>query len=568
MTAVVWMATDCSKREPELLWFVTIITMLLTVFRIVLIRNFYWFGSAAKHMWRACLAGVYITGGLVWGLLGAGVIASRGFESFTSATFVVLTVGAATGVLHATAPWMGLMAAYIVTLLAPSVVSSVGVGGVHGYSFAAVVVVYIGFLLSMGRRIHTEYWGQLTSRELLRVRAEELAAARDAAEAADKAKSQFLTNISHELRTPMNGVIGMTSLVLETPLDREQKEMIEIARTSANSLLALLNELLDLAKIEAGKMEIEKVPVDVRKLVNEVVKIFRAQAKAREIELRATIDPMVPDAVETDPLRLRQVLVNLIGNAVKFTHSGGITVHVARGAALAEPGMLMLRCEVRDTGIGIPFEKQSTIFEAFSQADASTTRKYGGTGLGLAIAARILGLLGGRIWLESEPGKGSTFAFALPVQEGIALKAADSSVDPAGIPVRPLRVLLAEDNQVNQMVAVRMLENWGHSVFVAPDGRAAVHEYQRSCFDVVLMDVHMPELNGLDATREIRLIENGTGRRTPIVAMTASAMAEDRQSCLDAGMDDYLSKPVAMDDLKRILFRIASMPPENIVGAR
>jgi signal transduction histidine kinase/ActR/RegA family two-component response regulator len=568
MTVVVWVATDCPRRDPELLWAITVINLLLTGSRLVLIRNSDWFGAAAQRLWRGCLSAVYITGGGVWGLLSGWVITSRGFDNFSSAIFVVLTVGIATGVLHATAPSLPLMTAYILALLTPGVISSLWVGGFQGFSFASVIIVYTGFMLTMGRRIHTEYWGQLTSRELLRVRAEELARAKDAAEAADRAKSRFLANISHELRTPMNGVIGMTSLVLETPLDQTQKEMIEVARSSANSLLSLLNELLDLAKIEAGRMEMESVPVDVRRLVGDAVKSFYSQAIARKIELRAKIDPAVPAAVESDPLRLRQVLVNLIGNAIKFTHEGSVTICVSREIDLPAPDSILLRFDVCDTGIGIPFDKQSNIFEAFAQADASTTRRYGGTGLGLAIAARILNLLGGRIWLESEPGKGSTFSFNVPVREGVAAGHDDTASQPVTHAARPLRVLLAEDNPVNQIVAVKMLESWGHSAVIAPDGMAAIREYESARFDVVLMDVHMPDLSGLEATRRIRALESVLGVRTPVVAMTASAMKEDRQACLEAGMDDYLSKPVAMAELKKILDRIASMPAKNTAAVR
>jgi signal transduction histidine kinase/ActR/RegA family two-component response regulator len=566
MVAVVWLATDCPQREAGALWLVTAAMVILTIARLFLIRNTYWMGTAARDLWRGCLAAVYVGGAAVWGVFAACVTGSRGLSSFSAALLVVLTVGAATGVIHVTTPWMALMVVYVVTLLTPVVVASLLTGSLHGFSFAVVVVVYIGFLLSMGRRLHVEYWGQLTGRELLRIRAEELALARDAAEAADQAKSRFLANISHELRTPMNGVIGMTSLVLETRLDAEQREMIEIARSSASSLLELLNELLDLAKIEAGKMELEEVPVDLHGLVEETVRSFRAHAQERAIEIVCRIDSNVPARVETDSLRLRQVLINLVGNAVKFTHHGQVSLRVSRTGEVRGSDAAVLRFEVRDTGIGIPADKQQSIFEAFSQADASTTRKYGGTGLGLAIAARILHLLGGKIWLESEPGKGSTFSFDVPVRLRSVAEPVPERPSAAEFRVRPLHVLLAEDNHVNQMVAVKMLENWGHSVRVAPNGYEAIREYQHSRFDVVLMDVHMPDLNGLEATREIRAYEIAVGRRTPIVAMTASAMAEDRQACLDAGMDEYLSKPIAMTELKGVLNRIASGMPHKPVG--
>jgi signal transduction histidine kinase/CheY-like chemotaxis protein len=379
----------------------------------------------------------------------------------------------------------------------------------------------------------------------------DLTEARDRAEAASRAKSEFLANMSHELRTPMNGVLGMTELVLLSPLSPDQRESITTAYNSAASLLDLLNDILDFSKIEAGKLELDTAPFELRPLLDSTLAVVRLTAERKGLGVVLDIDPQVPAAVVGDAGRLRQVLVNLLGNAVKFTEQGEVrlTVHVAERTG----ERIALRIGVRDTGIGIPADKQDRIFGAFIQADGSTTRKFGGTGLGLAISNRLVALMGGRIAVDSTPGDGSLFHFtiAFGVHAGALLEedVAAHAPRPVATSRTGLQVLLAEDNKVNQRVAQRFLERLGHHVTLANDGREAVELWQRQAFDLVLMDVQMPEMDGFEAVATIREAELGRGTRTPVIALTAHAMSGDRERCLAAGMDGYLTKPVKLAQL-------------------
>lgn len=367
----------------------------------------------------------------------------------------------------------------------------------------------------------------------------ELERARRAAEAASYAKSRFLANTSHELRTPMNGVLGMLDQLLETALDEEQKHMAEAARASARGLLALLNDLLDSSKLEAGKLTLEAVSFDLRGSVGEVVDLFTPQLAAQPLELRSVVVDECPVHVTGDPTRLRQILVNLVGNAVKFTKAGWVEVRV-------EPaGADRVGFSVRDTGVGIAPDALTSLFDRFTQADVSTTRRFGGTGLGLSITRQLVELMGGDLRVESEVGVGSRFSFELPLA-GAREPASPSDSEPSPEPVElegPLRVLVAEDVPVNQWVTRRLLERLGHTVVVVEDGAAAVEAVANHPFDVVLMDVHMPRMDGVEATRAIRTMTS-VAAGIPIVALTANAMVGDRERYLEAGMDDYVTKPV------------------------
>ncbi len=534
---------------------------------------------ARAPQWGRAFTAATALSGIGWGI-GAAALFPPGDAPHR--LFLALTYGGmAAGGVAVLAAGRGTVAALLVPMLVPLAGRFLLLGDDLSVAVAGLILLCLAAMLVTGRRNHETIVASLRLREensilVERLRRkertmaatnrrleEEVAERRRreteleetirAAEEASRVKSQFLANISHEIRTPMNGVLGMTELLLKGDLTPRQRHYADTAHRSGRALLALINNILDFSKNEAGQLHLEAVDFPLVRTIEEAVDLFQEAARAKGIALRCRFDDTLPEVVRGDPTRLRQLLTNLVGNALKFTEYGRVAV---TATAEEDGDDFRLRVAVRDTGIGIDPAAQTRIFAAFSQADGSTTRRYGGTGLGLAICKQITELMGGEIGVESRPGEGSTFWFTARLAPPLGDTAGEAKAPaaPTIVSQRAGRILVAEDNPVNQEVVKAMLESRGHRVVVVDDGKAAVAAVAEGDFDLCLMDCQMPEMDGIEATAAIRTAETD-GTHLPIIALTAHAIAGDRERCLAAAMDDYLSKPFTEAALARMVGR-------------
>ena len=548
--AALWAATDYFSSQPVMLWSVTAVSVACSAARFLLGYRFERFYRSNPATWRAAYFVAINLNILAWGLFLMITFLLYGYRDWKTLVLLICLAGTAPIALAAQTPSPMMIHTFMAALTAPMIAASLYRGGVVNYTMAMVFTWYLLFALGHARVLHRQYVEYTLEKFALE-------AAKKSAEEANRAKSAFLANMGHELRTPMNAILGMTHLALNSPVDAERRQYLRMVKSAGENLLEMLNSLLDFSKVEAGKVELEAVPFSIRQLADGTLQSFLGDAKSKGLQLRSYVDASVPLRLRGDPLRLRQVLVNVLGNALKFTEQGEIESRIARAP---DPlAGVLLQFTVRDTGIGIAPEKQQSIFEAFEQGDSSTTRKYGGTGLGLAISARLVELMGGRMWVESQPGQGSSFHWTARF---VTVTGKDTGGVPEGVgsngvlpAATKLKILVAEDHDMSRQLLQKLLDMRGYAVVTAANGKDALREMEGQAFDVVLMDMHMPELDGLGATAEIRRREKG-GRPTPVIALTAEASEGLRDRYVEAGFTDYLAKPIKPQKLFELIDKV------------
>lgn len=465
-------------------------------------------------------------------------------DSWIAPAVGMLTAGVVGGGTFSVGTHRLLQIGYISFILLPVFITGLVVNEATAVFLAICHLVYFIYLVPTGGRMHKEYWRMHDQNILLEDRAEQLEDARSRAIIASSAKSDFVANMSHEIRTPLNSIIGMSEMLSETPLTQEQKEYVDTFRTSGDLLLGIINDILDFSKIEAGEMKLEEMEFDLFSEMEEISRIFNFDATNRGLKFRSEFSSDAKGVFAGDAVKIKHILVNLLGNALKFTESGEVELSVA----VSEKNPQAIVFSVRDTGIGISEQQQSRIFDSFVQADASTRRKFGGTGLGLAIVKRLTQIMGGSLTLESKVGTGSCFTIELPLNridvESNSNNSGRSKIDRRPFDIAGCRILLVEDSIDNQNVVRLYLKDSDVTIVTAGNGIEALDQIDKQEFDLVLMDIEMPEMDGITATKEIRAGESGAAGRIPIIALTAHSFTDSRTLCLDAGCDKFLTKPI------------------------